>query len=311
MKKRWIVFCAAVVLLGIAAGMMFWWRRGVPAAVAVQLYDGPGITQQEFGMAAELESRADKTDAPVWVTNAAFGKIFPFSWQEGSYFDSSDEHSVVISASIAQTLFGNEDVCGKSLLVEDTAYTVCGVYTNGPNRVYLSSTPQGKMTTAQLALLSGGQNAEQLMYTASADCQKPLQGEVQDLRIPRTLSMQLFGLSLFLAAAGLLLRLYLYGERRLIALHTLSEPEIKTVFIQILQSVFALAAAFAGLYALLTMLPMKLVLFESEKLPAFLNFTEQLTGTSPTMLVLLAAISALSGILFFAALVFTKRRKPV
>lgn len=311
MKKRWIVFCAAVVLLGIAAGMMFWWRRGVPAAVAVRLYDGPGITQQEIGMAAELENRTDKTDAPVWVTNAAFGKIFPFFWQKGSYFDSSDKYSAVISADIAHALFGSEDVCGKSLLVEDTAYIICGVYTNGLNRVYLSSAPQGEITAAQLAFLSGGQNAEQLMYTASADCQKPLQGEVQDLRIPRTLSMQLFGLSLFLAAAGLLLRLYLYGERRLIALHTLSEPEIKTVFIQILQSVLALAAAFAGLYALLTMLPMKLVLFESEKLPTLLSFTEQLTGTNPAILLLLAAVSELSGILFFAALIFTKRRKPV
>ena len=63
--------------------------------------------------------------------NAGFWRVYSFHFREGKPFTEEEVeagiHRVVITNSLARELFGRSDVVGKEVLMNDVAYTVCGV----------------------------------------------------------------------------------------------------------------------------------------------------------------------------------------
>lgn len=63
--------------------------------------------------------------------NAGFWRVYSFHFREGKPFTEEEVeagiHRVVITNSLARELFGRNDVVGKEVLMNDVAYTVCGV----------------------------------------------------------------------------------------------------------------------------------------------------------------------------------------
>ena len=63
--------------------------------------------------------------------NAGFWRVYSFHFREGKPFTEEEVeagiHRVVITNSLARELFGRNDVVGQEVLMNDVAYTVCGV----------------------------------------------------------------------------------------------------------------------------------------------------------------------------------------
>ena len=65
------------------------------------------------------------------LCNAGFWKVYSFHFREGKPFTEEEVeagiHRVVITNSLARELFGRSNVVGQEVLMNDVAYTVCGV----------------------------------------------------------------------------------------------------------------------------------------------------------------------------------------
>lgn len=68
---------------------------------------------------------------PITYTDPGFWKIFSFRFLAGGPFTEADFDSaiprLVLSASVAQKLYGTIDVIGKTVVVDRAEYTICGV----------------------------------------------------------------------------------------------------------------------------------------------------------------------------------------
>ena len=96
------------------------------AVVAMPLIKN--LTDAMYVQAVGIE-KVKKVD--YQLCNAGFWKVYGFHFREGKPFTEEEIeagiHRVVITNSLARELFGRNDVVGQEVLMNDVAYTVCGV----------------------------------------------------------------------------------------------------------------------------------------------------------------------------------------
>ena len=96
------------------------------AVVAMPLIKN--LTDAMYVQAVGIE-KVKKVD--YQLCNAGFWKVYGFHFREGKPFTEEEIeagiHRVVITNSLARELFGRSNVVGQEVLMNDVAYTVCGV----------------------------------------------------------------------------------------------------------------------------------------------------------------------------------------
>lgn len=93
------------------------------AVTIVSAYEPPALAKTP---ASRIIKSYDKL-----LTDEAFWQVFDFSFIEGNPYDKTDVDAglrkAVISKTVAREIFGTTDVVGKTILLDYTDYTVCGV----------------------------------------------------------------------------------------------------------------------------------------------------------------------------------------
>jgi putative ABC transport system permease protein len=94
------------------------------------------MTYQVGDIYLSASGSADKYPVELGATDANYWRVFRFDFRQGQPYDEADFQSgirkIVVSESTARRLFGSVEAEGRTALVNDVEYTVCGVVADVP-----------------------------------------------------------------------------------------------------------------------------------------------------------------------------------
>lgn len=263
----------------------------------------------------------------VITTCANYAKINSLNLIKGSYFYTLDFPSAVVSSKFAMSYFLTIEIIGKPIMIEDKAYTICGVYEDDNNLFYeISSSLYDNIYTSQCptqfttdcypsyifankALSSSYEIINVLNHTYNTY----INGEVVDYRLLHNFTASLFILALIACSLYFVCLMFNASYKKFMKLFSLPEDNasVLKLFIQFIAFMGLAIVLVWALLSLINIPPSYLppdnifdISFYRQSIVSFFTSLNSETSQFNYTSYLLSVLSVYIGLLFLGVVFF-------